>query len=292
MGLIPDFMQNFVCVPWSAVRNAKWALGCAQGWPATQTGSVLWFLWWEGPVTVDGGKGRCQCEPGLPAQGAALLLNTGIHLVLPLEAPPVPAKPLCWALLPLPPCQPGDTALQSRTSHWFLLFGALRAVAAANLTALLSWKWGFHCSLAGAGSGQKSNFLWLLPPLDRLWNQPPSAGFSWQILWKPWARRCSFVRFISWLFNWFGYNDPNLDSYGEWYMVTAKQLLNVRILLWVESRAKTFFKLFWFFLLKIWNTTVSLDFPRAKLCDSMCRAVQVHTCSLLLNPADFLTHIL
>lgn len=91
-------------------------------------------------MIVDGGMGRCQCEPGLPAQGAALLLNTGIHLVLPLEAPPVPAKPLCWALLPLPPCQPGDTALQSRTSHWFLLFGALRAVAAANLTALLSWK--------------------------------------------------------------------------------------------------------------------------------------------------------
>lgn len=179
-GLIPAFVQSLVCVPWIAVRNAKWALVSAQGCPGTQycccplvPGDVRdWAAERDQWMWRDWGMSAVWAG----AAPAALFLKhdfTGIHLVLLLEAPPVPEKSPCWAVLPLPWCQPGDTALQSRTLHWFLVFRA-------NLTALLSWKWGFHCSLPSAGSGrEKATFYGCYLHWRDSWNKPPSAGFSY-----------------------------------------------------------------------------------------------------------------
>lgn len=150
-----------------------WVPGDVRGWTA------------ERGQWACGGMGKCcqQCGTGQPAEGAAhaaLFLNndfTGIHLVLLLEAPPVPEKSPCWALLPLLWCKPGDTALQSRTLHCFLLFRALRTVAADNLTALLSWKWGFHCSLPSAGSGREKQLFMAVTSIGKTCEtSPPLLG--------------------------------------------------------------------------------------------------------------------
>lgn len=132
--------------------------------------------WWRWAAERDPRVGKGKCQQGSRSSSCSSIFKQWLHWNAPGSAfgSSTCAREISWAVLPLPRCQPGDAALQSRTLHCFFCYLEL-----SELWLQLIWQ---HCCHGNEdfivhypllAQGEKSNFLWLLPPLERLVKQAP-----------------------------------------------------------------------------------------------------------------------